>query len=78
MYLSAEEETVSLLSVAPQRELAVLALLNGLEVRPARRLDRVNELRGPGAGQERGGDGEAALLLHNAAARTHRALFERI
>lgn len=78
MYLPAEEEAVSLLQVAPQRELAVLALFNGVEVRSARRLDRVNELRGPGAGQERGRNGEAALLLHNAAARAHRTLFERV
>lgn len=78
MYLSEEEEAVSLLQVAPQRELAVLALLDRLEVRPARGLDGADELRRPGAGQERGRDGEAAVLLHNAAAGTDCPVPERV
>lgn len=78
VYLSEEEEAMSLLQVAPERELAVLAVLNGLEMRSACRLDGIDELRRPGAGQERGRDGEAALLLHNTAARAHRAVPQRI
>lgn len=78
MYVSTEEEALSLLQVAPQRKLAVLAVFDGLEVRPARRLDGTDELRGPGAGQERGRDGEAAVLLHNTAARADCAVLERI
>lgn len=78
VYLSAEKEAVSLLSVAPQRELALLEVFNGLEVRPARRLDGINKLRGPGAGQKWGRDGETAVLLHYIAARAYRTLPEWI
>lgn len=76
MYLSAEEEALSLLQVASQRELAVFALFDGLEMWPARGLDGVNELRRSGTGQERGRDGEAEVLLHNAAAGPDRSVSE--
>lgn len=78
MHLSAKEETVLLLPAPPQRELAVFALLDGLEVRPARGLDRADRVRRPGAGQERGRNGQAAVLLHHAAAGTDRPVSVRV
>lgn len=76
--MSAEEEAVSLLPLASQRELALLALLHRLEVWPARRLDRADELRRPGAGQERGRDGKATLLLHHSAEGAHCEVPQRV
>ena len=78
VHLSAEEEAVSLLQIASQRELALLPLLDRVEVRPARRLDGIDELRGSGAGQERGRDGQADVLLHNAAEGAHHPVPERV
>lgn len=78
VYVSEEEEAMPLLQVPPQWELAVLALFDGLEVRSARRLDRVDQLRGSGTGQKRRRDSKATVFLHHAAERTDCTVLEWI
>lgn len=78
VHLSAKEETVLLLPTAPQRELAVFAVLDRLEVWPACWLDRTDRMCGLRAGQERGRNGQAAVLLHHAAAGADRAVSVRV
>lgn len=76
LHVSAEEEALPLLQVAPQRELALLSVFDGLEVWPTCRLDGIDELCGSGAGQERGRDGQAEVLLHYTVAGTDCAVLE--
>lgn len=78
VHLSAKEETVLLLPTAPQWELAVFAVLNGLEVWPACWLDRIDRMCGLRAGQKRRRNGQTALLLHHTAARTDRTVSVRV
>lgn len=78
LHVSAEEEALPLLQVASQRELAFLSVFDGLEVWPTCRLDGIDELRGSGAGQERGRDGQAEVLLHYTVTGTDCAVLERV
>lgn len=78
MRMPTQTKTLLLLPNAPQWELAILAVLNRLEMWSARRLDRINELRRPRTRQKRGRIGETPILLYHAVAPTHRSVFVRI
>lgn len=78
MRMSAKAQTLLLLSAQSQRELAVFALFHWLEVWLACRLDRTDQLRRSGIGQERRRDSQATVLLHHAVAWANCAVFVRV
>lgn len=65
MHVPKKKEAMLLLQAQPQRELVVLTILNGMEVRSTRRLDWINRLCRSRARQKRGRNRQAKIFLHH-------------